>query len=74
MGVGIIIQAFIVVIIGGFGHYKGVIAGSLLIGFLQSYAATFAPAYTDISMFVIVILVLLVKPEGFFGTVYQEAH
>lgn len=67
MGMSIIIQAFAIVVIGGLGSFRGAIVGALLVGLLNAYGPTFVPALTDTLVFVLMAIVLLVKPSGLFG-------
>ena len=68
MGVTVILEAFIVVIVGGLGSLTGAVLAALLIGVVQSMTVLFAPAYmAQITSFVILIVVLLVRPEGIMG-------
>lgn len=61
------LKAFIVVTLGGISSFAGGIAGGLLLGLAESFGTIFAPAYKDAVGFVLVILVLLYKPDGIFG-------
>ena len=56
------------VIVGGFGFVKGAIAAAFLIGLAESLAAGYVSyAYKDAIAFVVMVLVLLVRPQGLFG-------
>jgi branched-chain amino acid transport system permease protein len=61
------LKAFIVVTVGGSASFAGGIAGGLLLGLAESFGAIIAPAYKDAVGFMLVILVLLYKPDGLFG-------
>ncbi|MCC8190252.1 MAG: branched-chain amino acid ABC transporter permease [Planctomycetes bacterium] len=61
------LRAFAGVIIGGFGSIKGAILGSLIIGLVESFSSTFTTTYRDAVVFSVLILVLLVRPQGLFG-------
>jgi len=68
MGSSALVKSFVVVILGGLGS----IAGSLIAGFLLAWAEVFGsiyidPAYSDLYGFSIMILVLLLRPNGLFG-------
>jgi branched-chain amino acid transport system permease protein len=68
MDVDIIIVAFAIVIIGGLGSFRGAVIGGLLVGLVQSYSALFAPPYVaQMSIFLLMAIVLILKPEGLFG-------
>ncbi len=61
------LRAFAGVVIGGFGNIKGAIFGSLLIGLVESYSSLITTTYKDAVVFLILIIVLLVRPQGLFG-------
>lgn len=67
MGFGVIIEAFVIVVIGGLGSFKGAIYAALLIGLVIAYGALIAPALTDLFIFALMAAVLVVKPSGLFG-------
>lgn len=60
-------DAFIVIIIGGFGSLGGAFLVSLICGLLSSYGVQFLPQYAAVLLFVFMAVVLAVKPEGLFG-------
>ncbi len=61
------LRAFAGVIIGGFGSITGAILGSLMIGLVESYSSMFTTVYRDAVVFGVLILMLLVRPQGLFG-------
>lgn len=61
------LRAFAGVVIGGFGNIKGAIIGSILIGLVESYSSMITTTYKDAIVFLILILVLLFRPQGLFG-------
>ena len=61
------LRAFAGVVIGGFGNIKGAIIGSLLIGLVESYSSVLTTTYIDAIVFLILILMLLFRPQGLFG-------
>ncbi len=67
MGVELIILAFAVVVIGGLGSMKGAFVGALVVGILKSIAISFYPESEIFVIYLIVIGVLVFKPEGLFG-------
>ncbi|GAX90876.1 branched-chain amino acid ABC transporter permease [Effusibacillus lacus] len=73
MGVMATMKAFVVVLLGGIGNVTGAIAGGLILGLVETYAAGYwSSEYKDVISFVIMILVLLFKPAGLFGKHVQE--
>jgi len=68
LGGGYLIKGFIAVVIGGLGSIPGAIVGSLLIAVVESVGGFFFdPALATIAMFVMVMIVLLVRPKGLMG-------
>ncbi|MBN2232227.1 MAG: branched-chain amino acid ABC transporter permease [Deltaproteobacteria bacterium] len=67
MGERIIIESFIVVVVGGMGSFPGAFAGALLLGLLESFGTVFAGRAQMALPFILLALVLLVRPRGFFG-------
>jgi branched-chain amino acid transport system permease protein len=67
MGVEIIIEAFVVVVVGGMGSLPGAIVAGLLIGQVISLTTFFAPKLAEIVVFVVMAVVLLTRPSGLFG-------
>lgn len=67
LGMHAVLKALVVVVIGGLGSIPGAIAGGLLLGFVESFGNTFFGDITEILGFVIVMLVLLFRPQGLFG-------
>ena len=67
MGETIIIDAFVVAVIGGLGSLKGAFLGSLVLGLLLSFGIRFIPTFDMFLTFILMAAVLLWRPEGFFG-------
>lgn len=66
MGTAILIPTLIVVVIGGLGSLRGAIAGSLLIGFVQTFGAVMAPQAASILVYALLAVVLILRPAGLF--------
>ena len=67
MGVGILIPALIVVVVGGLGSLKGSLAGSLLIGQAETFGKAWLPEAAMLIIYVVMALVVLLRPQGLFG-------
>jgi branched-chain amino acid transport system permease protein len=67
MGDGIIITAFIVVVVGGLGSLSGATLAGILIGVLESFSVILFPAFTGAMMYMVMVIVLLVRPQGLLG-------
>jgi branched-subunit amino acid ABC-type transport system permease component len=64
MGIDIIIDAFIVVVIGGLGSIRGAVIGSLLLGQAVQFGAVFLTGFADAAMYIVMAAILLLKPSG----------
>ena len=67
MGAEIMTAAFVVVVIGGLGSFWGVVLAALLIGVVRGITTYFYPPASEASMYVLMILVLLLRPRGLLG-------
>jgi len=73
MGLKACLKAFVVVILGGLGNVPGAIVGGFIIGIAENLTAGFISSEVkDLIPFSILILILLVKPEGLFGKYIPE--
>lgn len=67
------LKAFVAAVLGGIGNIPGAVVGGLLIGFLEVQVASSSySGYRDAAAFAILILVLLFRPTGIFGTAVTE--
>lgn len=64
MGAAILIPALIVVVIGGLGSLQGAIAGSLIVGFIQTLGAVILPGLASITVYLLLALTLIMRPQG----------
>jgi branched-chain amino acid transport system permease protein len=67
MGEAILVQTFVVVVIGGVGSFPGAILGGLIAGQILSITSMINPGYSYVMLFAAMTLVLLVRPRGLFG-------
>ncbi len=68
MGVGILVKAFAAAVVGGFGSLPGAVLGGVLVGVVESLGAGFiSGTYKDVYAFVLLIIVLMVRPAGLLG-------
>jgi branched-chain amino acid transport system permease protein len=67
MGVTVVIESFVVIVVGGMGSLLGAVVAGLLIGELVSLTAYFAPKLAEIVVFLFMAVILLVRPSGLFG-------
>ena len=67
MGNAVIIPAFVIVVLGGLGSFRGAVVGGLVVGIIQSVVSTYLPVFQGMVIFLLMIAVLLVRPQGLFG-------
>jgi branched-chain amino acid transport system permease protein len=67
MGTSALMRTFIVVILGGLGSFPGAIAGGLFLGFIENFGYDLLGGLTHLISFVAVIVLLIVRPQGFLG-------
>jgi branched-chain amino acid transport system permease protein len=72
MGEAILVQTFVVVVIGGVGSFPGAILGGLIAGEIISITSMINPAYAYVMLFVAMTLVLVLRPHGLLGTQGRE--
>ena len=68
-------KAFIAAVLGGIGSIQGAMIGGLLLGFIEIMTVAFLPSlsgYRDAFAFIVLVLVLLVRPTGIFGQRLEE--
>jgi len=67
MGDNVIMPSFIVIILGGVGSFYGSVVGGLMLGVIVAMCIQFLPAVAELSMYLVMALVLLLRPRGLFG-------
>ena len=67
MGIPILAESFVVTVVGGMGSLPGAVVAGLLVGVVFAMTALVAPEYAELSIFVLMAVVLLIRPQGFFG-------
>ncbi len=67
MGVHVLAESFVVTVVGGMGSLPGAVVAGLLVGVVFSLTSLFAPALAELSIFVLMAVVLLLRPQGLFG-------
>jgi branched-chain amino acid transport system permease protein len=72
MGEAILVQTFVVVVIGGVGSFPGAILGGLIAGEIISITSMVNPGYAYVMLFAAMVLVLLLRPHGLLGTRGRE--
>ena len=72
VGESILVQAFVVVVIGGVGSFPGAVLGGLIAGEIISITSMFNPGYAYVMLFVAMTLVLVIRPHGLLGVAGRE--
>ena len=67
MGLDILLDCFVVIVIGGFGSMLGAFVAALMIGELQSFGVLWIPRFAMVFQFMLMAIVLIIKPTGLFG-------
>jgi branched-chain amino acid transport system permease protein len=72
IGEAILVQTFVVIVIGGVGSFTGAILGGFIAGEIISITSMFNPGYAYVMLFVAMTLVLVLRPYGLLGTADRE--
>ena len=74
MDLDVIIDAFIVVVIGGLGSMAGTALGAFIFGQLRSFGILFVPQFETLFIFILMAIVLVVRPQGLLGKHVTSGH
>jgi branched-chain amino acid transport system permease protein len=72
MGAEILTATFVVVVIGGLGSFWGVVVAGLLVGVVRGVTVYFYPPAAEASMYLLMVLVLLLRPRGLMGERFER--
>ncbi len=72
MGTEILTAAFVVVVIGGLGSFWGVVYAGLLVGVVRGITVVFYPPAAEASMYVLMVLILMLRPRGLMGEKFAK--
>jgi branched-chain amino acid transport system permease protein len=67
MGGLVLVQSFVVIVIGGVGSFWGAVVGGLIAGEILSLTSMVQPAYSQVMLFAAMAVVLILRPQGLFG-------
>lgn len=67
MGIPILAESFVVTVVGGMGSPLGAVVAGLLVGVVYSMTSLFFPDLSELSIFILMAVVLLIRPQGLFG-------
>jgi len=68
MGDSFLVESFVVIVIGGLGSFPGAVVGGLIAGEIVSITSAFNSAYSEVMLYAVMALLLVVRPQGLFGT------
>jgi len=68
IGESILVETFVVVVIGGVGSFPGAVLGGLIAGEILSLTSMIDPSYSQVMLFAVMTLVLVLRPRGLLGT------
>ena len=68
MGASFLVESFVVIVIGGLGSFPGAVVGGLIAGEIISITSAFDSAYSEVMLYAVMALLLVVRPQGLFGT------
>ncbi len=68
IGESILVEAFVVVVIGGVGSFPGAVLGGLIAGEILSLTSMIDPSYSQVMLFAVMTLVLMLRPHGLLGS------
>jgi branched-chain amino acid transport system permease protein len=69
VGTAVLVQSFVVIVIGGVGSFGGAIVGGIVAGEIISLTSVFAPDWAQVALYLAMALVLIVRPQGLLGVV-----
>ncbi len=69
IGTSVLVQSFVVIVIGGVGSFGGAIVGGIVAGEIVSLTSVFAPDWAQVALYLAMALVLIVRPQGLLGVV-----
>lgn len=74
LGAALALKGFVALALGGFGSFTGGLIGGFTVGIVEMFAARYwGPEFSTLSVFALLILVLMLKPQGIFGKVTERA-
>jgi branched-chain amino acid transport system permease protein len=71
IGTHAMFKSLIIVTLGGMGSLPGAALGGIILGFIESFGQTYLGNVTEILGFILIIIILLVKPQGLFGVPFE---
>lgn len=72
MGFRVLVDSFVVIVIGGVGSFPGAVIGGIIAGEILSLTSVINPAYSQVMLFIVMALVLIFRPQGLMGLEGRE--
>ena len=73
MGLAVALKAFAAAVLGGFGSIPGALVGGIVIGMIELYAgATLPNGFKDTAPYIVLLVMLIVRPQGLFGSLARK--
>jgi branched-chain amino acid transport system permease protein len=73
MGLAVALKAFAAAVLGGFGSIPGALMGGIIIGLIELYAgATLPEGFKDTAPYIVLLAMLIVRPQGLFGSLARK--
>ena len=73
MGLAVALKAFAAAVLGGFGSIPGALVGGIVIGLIELYAgATLPNGFKDTAAYIVLLVMLIVRPQGLFGSLARK--
>ena len=73
MGLAVALKAFAAAVLGGFGSIPGALVGGIIIGLIELYAgATLPEGFKDTAPYIVLLVMLIVRPQGLFGSLARK--
>jgi branched-chain amino acid transport system permease protein len=73
MGLAVALKAFAAAVLGGFGSIPGALMGGIIIGLIELYAgATLPEGFKDTAPYIVLLVMLIVRPQGLFGSLARK--
>lgn len=67
VGAKYLVFSFVVVVIGGVGSFPGAVVGGIIAGLIMTMTSLVNPAYSEVMLFAVMAVILMVRPQGLFG-------
>jgi branched-chain amino acid transport system permease protein len=71
MGHGVIFMAFLVMVVGGIGSYKGAVIGAFTVGLILSFGFQFFGGVAQVLLFILAMILLIFRPGGMVGKAFD---